>query len=87
MPDVIVGARSGDPGDRIDAGESYVVFNPVDPCPWDLDDSGHVSTSDLLTLIGLWGSDPGGPPDFDGNGNVGTEDILKLLGAWGPCPK
>ncbi|MHC4428208.1 MAG: sialidase family protein, partial [Planctomycetota bacterium] len=33
-------------------------------CPWDLDASGHVSTSDLLDLLGQWGSDPGEPPDF-----------------------
>jgi hypothetical protein len=55
-------------------------------CPWDLDASGHVSTSDLLDLLGQWGSDPGEPPDFDGDGNVGTSDLLKLLDNWGPCP-
>jgi hypothetical protein len=56
------------------------------PCPWDLDASGAVGTSDLLALLAAWGTDPSGPPDFDGDGNVGTSDLLELLGNWGPCP-
>ncbi len=55
-------------------------------CPWDLDDSGTVGVSDLLALLALWGTDPGGPPDFDGDGNVGVSDLLVLLAKWGPCP-
>ena len=55
-------------------------------CPWDLDDSGGVGTGDLITLLGAWGTDPGGPPDFDGNGIVGTGDLILLLGNWGLCP-
>ncbi len=58
----------------------------VDTCPWDLDDDGIVATSDLLALLGAWGTDPGGPPDFDGDGQVATTDFLALLAAWGPCP-
>jgi hypothetical protein len=54
-------------------------------CPWDLDESGSVGTSDLLTLLAAWGSNPGGPPDFNGDGNVGTADLLELLANWGPC--
>ncbi len=56
------------------------------PCPWDLDDDDSVGTSDLLSLLAQWGTDPGGPPDFDGNGNVGVSDLLALLANWGPCP-
>ena len=54
-------------------------------CPWDLDADGNVGIVDFLTLLGLWGTDPGGPPDFDGDGDVGIVDFLALLGAWGPC--
>jgi len=57
------------------------------PCPWDLDGDGDVATADFLTLLGMWGTDPGGPPDFDSNGDVGTSDFLALLGNWGPCPE
>lgn len=52
-------------------------------CPLDLDSSGSVGTSDLLTLLAQWGSD--GSADFDENGVVGTSDLLVLLANWGPC--
>lgn len=52
-------------------------------CPWDLDQSGTVGTSDLLELLGQWGTD--GPADFDESGLVGTSDLLILLTNWGPC--
>ena len=55
------------------------------PCPPDLNDDLVVSAKDLLILLALWGTDPGGPPDFDDDGNVGTADLLILLSAWGPC--
>ena len=54
-------------------------------CPWDLNGDGDVTTTDLLTLLALWGTDPGGPPDLDGDGNVGTTDLLMLLANWGSC--
>jgi hypothetical protein len=54
-------------------------------CPWDLDGSGTVEVTDFLTLLEVWGTDPGGPPDFDGGG-VGVTDFLALLAHWGPCP-
>jgi len=53
------------------------------PCPWDLDGSGSVGTSDLLALLAQWGTD--GPADFDESGSVGTSDLLALLANWGPC--
>ncbi len=34
---------------------------------------------DLLALLGVWGTDFGGPHDFDGNGFVGANEILALL--------
>jgi hypothetical protein len=71
-----------DPGDR----ELYGLAVAGDPCPWDLNGDSSVGTADLLALLGVWGTDPGGPPDFDGDGNVGTSDLLTLLGEWGPCP-
>ena len=58
-------------------------------CPWDLDGSGAVGVSDLLSLLGSWGPCPpkgGCPADFDDSGDVGVSDFLALLGNWGPCP-
>ena len=52
-------------------------------CPWDLDGSGSVGTSDLLELFAQWGTD--GPADFDESGAVGTNDLLILFANWGPC--
>ena len=57
---------------------------PGIPCPWDLDKSGTVNTSDLLALFAQWGT--AGPADFDGNGVVNTADLLILFANWGPCP-
>jgi hypothetical protein len=53
-------------------------------CP-DFDGDGMVSTSDLLTLLGAWGPNPGHPADLDGDGVVSTSDLLTLLAKWGPC--
>ena len=55
-------------------------------CPWDLDGSGIVGTTDLLLVLTAWGSNPGAPPDFDADGAVGTTDLLTLLANWGACP-
>ncbi len=65
---------------------SYVTVVSAPSCPWDLDVSGGVGISDLLTLLAAWGTDPGGPPDFDGDGYVGILDLLELLANWGVCP-
>ncbi|MEE9131123.1 MAG: FG-GAP repeat protein [Phycisphaerales bacterium] len=55
-------------------------------CPWDLDGTGTVGASDLLSLLVSWGPCKGCPADFDGDGNVGASDLLALLANWGPCP-
>ena len=65
---------------------SYVTVVSAPSCPWDLDVSGGVGISDLLTLLAAWGTDPGGPPDLDGDGYVGILDLLELLANWGVCP-
>ena len=54
-------------------------------CVEDLNGDGTVGINDMLILLSVWGTDPGGPPDFDGDGNVGITDFLALLAAWGPC--
>ncbi|MCH8259942.1 MAG: S8 family serine peptidase [Planctomycetes bacterium] len=84
----------GAPGDdnrfgagRVDVMEAVLLaLDMATPCPWDMDDDGSVGVPDLLSLLGQWNTDPGGPPDFDDDGNVGVKDLLILLGNWGPCP-
>ncbi|MEE9129382.1 MAG: hypothetical protein V3T84_05140 [Phycisphaerales bacterium] len=68
------------------AGIVTVVAAGGNPCPWDLDGSGSVGASDLLSLLVSWGPCKGCPADFDGNGTVGASDLLALLVNWGPCP-
>ncbi len=62
---------------------SFVTVVSAPSCPWDLDNSGSVGTSDLLELFAQWGTD--GSADFDGSGTVGTSDLLILFANWGPC--
>jgi hypothetical protein len=67
---------------------------PATPtCFGDINQSGSVNVSDLLAVIGAWGScvnpndcpaDIAPPPN--GNDIVNVSDLLAVVGAWGPCP-
>ena len=76
--------------DDIDSGKSDDTNDNGIPdeceCPWDLDDTGTVGVSDLLSLLANWGPCEGCPADFDGDNTVGLSDLLTLLANWGPCP-
>jgi len=54
-------------------------------CPGDLNGDTVVNVSDLLILLGDWGSCPGCAADLNGDNVVNVSDLLILLGAWGPC--
>jgi hypothetical protein len=58
----------------------------VPPCPADCapPPDGEVNVTDLLTLLGSWGS--GEVCDLNGDGVINVIDLLVMLGAWGPCP-
>jgi glucose/arabinose dehydrogenase len=58
----------------------------VNNCPEDITGDGAVSTTDLLAVIGSWGSCDGCPADINGDGAVSTSDLLAVIGAWGACP-
>jgi hypothetical protein len=67
-----------------------VVQTCAASCPWDIapgGGDGTVGINDFLSLLAVWGTDPGGPPDFDGSGAVDVVDFLELLTHWGPCPQ
>jgi hypothetical protein len=51
-------------------------------CAADLTGDGVVAVSDLLILLGAWGT-PGG--DVTGDGATDVADLLALLAAWGSC--
>ena len=59
------------------------IDSPGDPCTGDLDGDGVVDVSDLLMIIGAWGT-----PDADITGDNMTDvsDLLIAIGAYGPCP-
>ncbi len=53
--------------------------------PGDLNGDGIVDVTDLLLLLGAWGSCSGDPcpADLNGDGTVNVADLLILLGNWG----
>ena len=76
-------------------GDTGVVLKIVPavtiPCPSDFDDDGKVNISDLLDVLGTWGTIPAPCPptlktDLNGDCKVEVTDLLALLGNWGTCP-
>ncbi|MBT8486350.1 MAG: hypothetical protein HKO59_16685 [Phycisphaerales bacterium] len=76
LADIITGASLDEDGDGIP--DECV-------CPQDLDDSGDVGFTDLLSVLAAWGPCNECPQDLDGSGDVGFTDLLSVLAAWGPC--
>ena len=76
--------------DDIDVmGYGYVMTAHVrDNCAGDINGTGSVNVSDLLTVLDTWGPcDPTIPciADLDGNGEVDINDVLAVIGQWGAC--
>jgi hypothetical protein len=55
------------------------------PCPADTDGSGTVDVSDVLYIVGNWGT-ADADADINNDGIVDVSDILEVVSAWGPCP-
>jgi len=55
------------------------------PCPADTDGSGTVDVSDVLNIVGNWGTNDASA-DVNGDGVVDVSDLLEAVSAWGPCP-
>ena len=55
----------------------------AEPCDADINDDGVVDVTDLLIIIGAWGT-----PDADitGDNMTDVEDLLLAIGEFGPCP-
>ncbi len=59
------------------------LFPEVDAVLGDITGDGIISVSDILALIGSWGSCTGEcPADLNGDGTVGVSDLLLLLSYW-----
>ncbi len=54
-------------------------------CPGDFNGDNVIDVSDLLILLGDWGSCDGCLTDLNNDGVVDVSDLLILLGAWGAC--
>lgn len=69
----------------IDGGGNSIVEVCFDDCQAsDITDDGIVDVSDILAILGYWGSSiPAG--DVDGNGVVDIGDLLMVISNWGPC--
>ena len=81
-PTAIVGAWGNDDNGS-NSGSAY-LFDAF-YCPWDLDGTGTVGVSDLLTLLASWGPCKDCPADFDNDGTVGYSDLEILLANWESC--
>ncbi len=86
LADLIVGAPYADPGGNSSAGESYVVFGPVVPCPEDVNGDATINVLDLIDLLLCFGQ-PAVPSceaeDVNGDGSVNVLDLIDLLLAFG----
>ena len=58
---------------------------PEPTCESDVNGDGVTNVSDLLEIVGAWGSTGSTPADVNGDGIVGVADILAVIEGWGPC--
>jgi uncharacterized membrane protein len=65
---------------------TWILEVPGDePCPSDVDGSGTVDFTDLLSILAAWGPCMGCPEDIDGDGAVAFNDLLQVLSDFGDC--
>jgi hypothetical protein len=62
-----------------------IPLPPTNDCPADTNTDGNVNVTDLLAVIGAWGTCAGCPADTNNDGQVNVTDLLAVIGAWGPC--
>ena len=88
----IVVTEASDEGARFLFGNLTKTFTLSEEAVLDVEGplfiNGVVAFSDLLVVVGAWGSCVAGeacPADLDHSGTVNFDDLLFLLTAWGPC--
>ena len=63
-----------------------VSFTESSLCLGDCDDNGEVNFNDLVSMLFLFGTDPGDGCDADENSTVDFNDLVATLFLFGPCP-
>ncbi len=64
----------------------FIGFNEPTVCLGDCDQSGTVDFNDLVSMLFLFGTDPGDGCDADESANVDFNDLVATLFLFGPCP-
>jgi hypothetical protein len=80
-------AEDTDPPSIVEAGiDSFQleIITCGSECLGDLNSDGAVNVTDVLAMIGVWGSDDANA-DIDGDGVVAIGDLLAAIGNWGNC--
>ena len=70
-------------GDWTDGGKNSIT-DICEDCSQDINEDGHAGSSDLLILIGNWGSTTS-IGDVNNDGIVNVIDLLSIIDNWGPC--
>ncbi|MFM7133948.1 MAG: GC-type dockerin domain-anchored protein, partial [Planctomycetota bacterium] len=79
-PGRVIGSQVGDKA----FARAEALFQPIAPCPADLNADGVVNASDLAALLGAWGTSDAAA-DISDDGIVNASDLAAMLGAWGKC--
>ena len=84
--DTVVCSNSPDQinGGYIDGGGNIIAAECLIDCQGDIDGNSIVDVSDVLLLIGYWGSSDS-PGDINQDGIVDVSDLLIVIDSWGPC--
>ncbi|MBC8310146.1 MAG: CotH kinase family protein [Phycisphaerales bacterium] len=89
---IVFGAQETDVsyGRLPDGGDDWQSFNAPTPgtmnevstIPEDVNGDGVIDVSDLLAVVGSWGSCDGCPEDINGDGQVDVTDLLAVIAVW-----
>lgn len=80
-PGRVIGSQVG--GRAFERAES--LFEPLAPCPSDLNGDRVTDAADLSALLAAWGG-ANAAADITGDGVVDAADLAELLARWGGCP-
>lgn len=85
LVDANVDTYNGCPNGVPQVIEAFDYAFRFQPCPEDLDSSGDIGVTDLMSVLGMWGECGGCDEDLDVDGSVNVLDLLLVLSSWGTC--
>ena len=59
------------------------IGDTSEPCTSDCNGDGFINVTDVLAIIGEWGSSSG--CDVNGDGITNVSDLLIVISDWGEC--